>query len=77
MTNKELIVLLLDTDLDEQVDLKRTVGDIVFKPVLFSSWEKEGQHAVHCGHCNCRVSLKASEEMDYCFKCGAQMRREE
>lgn len=74
MTNKELIVLLLDTDLDAQVDLKRTVGDIVFKPVITADWVKEGQHAVHCSVCNCRVSLKAAEEMNYCFKCGAQVR---
>ena len=75
MTNKELIVLLLNTDLNAQVDLKRTIGDVVFKPEITGRWLREGQHAVSCSNCACRVSLKASKDMNYCFKCGAIMEK--
>ena len=75
MTNKELIVNLLDTDLNAEVELRKTVGDLEFKPVTSGEWIRDGQHAVYCSVCNTRVSIKASAEMNYCFNCGAEMRR--
>ena len=75
MTNKELIRMLLDTDLNQEVDLKKTIGDVEFKPVITATWKSDGNHAVVCSHCECRVSKIASTEMDYCFKCGAQIER--
>lgn len=73
MTNRELIIKLLDTDLSADCDLKKTIGDVEFKPEIISRWVREGQFAVHCERCNCRVSNKAFQEMRYCFKCGAKM----
>ena len=73
MTNKELIILLLDSDLQADTDIKKTVGDIEFRPEIISKWIRDGQHAVHCEKCNCRVSYKASQSMNYCFNCGAKM----
>ena len=75
MTNKELVIKLLDTDLDAVVDLRKTVGDMEFKPVLKGDWVKNGQHAVTCSNCGCRVSIKAYVNMNYCFNCGAKMWR--
>ena len=76
MTNRELIVELLKTDLDAPVELRKTVGQIEFKPINIATWQKDGQHAVYCSNCNCRVSVRASLDMNYCFKCGSQMERE-
>lgn len=73
MTNKQLILLLLDSDLNAEADIKRTVGDIEFKPEFVGKWAREGQYAVYCSRCNCRVSLNASKAMNYCFNCGARM----
>jgi len=75
MTNKELIEMLLDTDLNQEVDLRKTIGDVEFKPVFRAKWHPDGSHAVFCSRCGCRVSKIASTEMDYCFKCGAEMER--
>ncbi|MBO4543986.1 MAG: hypothetical protein J5725_12500 [Bacteroidales bacterium] len=44
-----------------------------FRPELTGRWIADGQHAVYCSHCNCRVSRKASIDMKYCFICGAKM----
>ena len=76
MTNRELVILLLNSDLDASADVKKTIGDVEFKPEIIGKWVKEGQHAVHCDKCNCRVSLKASKSMNYCFNCGAKMEEE-
>ena len=73
MTGKELIIKLLDTNLDAEVDLRKMVGDIEFKPVRVGNWVRDGQHAVYCSKCNCRVSVKAYRSMNYCFVCGAKM----
>jgi hypothetical protein len=73
MTNRELIVQLLSSDMDAEVDLKKTIGDMEFRPALAGRWVADGQHAVYCSHCNCRVSRKASMDMKYCFICGAKM----
>ena len=73
MTNKELIIELLNSDLNATTDLKKVIGDVTFKPEVIGKWVKEGQHAVYCNVCNCRISLNASKEMNYCFKCGAKM----
>jgi len=75
MTNKELIVKLLDSDLDAEVDLKKTIGHLEFKPETVGRWLPDGQHAVLCDKCSCRVSKKASVEMNYCFMCGAKMEK--
>jgi len=73
MTNRELIVKLLDSDLDAEVDLRKAVGNLEFKPVKQGHWIKDGQHAVYCDKCGCRVSVKAYPNMKYCFVCGAKM----
>lgn len=73
MTNRELIVQLLNSDLNAEVDLKKTVGSLEFKPEIHGRWLSDGQHAVFCSQCNCRVSKRASATMPYCFNCGAKM----
>lgn len=73
MTNKELIIQLLDSDLDAEVDLKKTIGAMEFKPETLGKWLPDGSHAVICSRCNCRVSRKAAATMMYCFTCGAKM----
>lgn len=74
MTNKELIQKLLDTDLDAIVDFKKIDGTLEVSPLIRGKWLRDGQQAVICSCCNARVSIKASEEMNYCFRCGAKMR---
>ena len=73
MTNKELIIKLLNTDLDAECNIKKTIGNINFKPEIVGSWVRDGQHAVRCDRCGCRVSNKAYIVMNYCFNCGAKM----
>lgn len=73
MTNRDLIMMLLHTNLDEEVDLARTVGTVDFKPALNSKWLRTGGHSVVCEHCGATVSLSGAKSMDYCFKCGAHM----
>ena len=73
MTNKELIVQLLNSDLNAEVDLKKTIGNMEFKPEIVGRWLPDGQHAVLCSRCSCRISKKASATMNYCFSCGAKM----
>ena len=76
MTNKDLILVLLDADLNAEVDLKKTIGHVTFKPVITAKWLKDNDHAVSCSRCNCRVSKIASANMNYCFICGAEMEKE-
>ena len=73
MTNKELILQLLDTDLNAECDLRKTVGNVTFKPMTTSKWIRDGQHAVVCEKCGCRVSVNAYPSMRFCFICGAEM----
>lgn len=73
MTNRELMMMLLHTNLDEEVDLTRTIGEVNFKPQLNAQWIRAGGHSVLCGNCGCKVSLNGAKSMDYCFKCGAHM----
>lgn len=79
MKNKDLIIKLLDSNLDEEVDLQKTVGKLTFKPAITAKWVKEkgsqGQIVV-CSRCECRVSRVSSIKMNYCFMCGAKMERE-
>lgn len=75
MTNRDLIKLLLDTDLDAPVDLERITGDkIKFKPSVIGKWIRIGQLKVECSICKATVSVPAAKSMNYCFKCGAKMR---
>ena len=73
MTNKELIVRLLDADLNAETNLVKTIGNIAFKPEITSKWVKAEGRTMKCEHCGCRVSGHACAEMNYCFKCGALM----
>lgn len=73
MTNRELIVQLLNCDLDAEADIKKTIGRMEFRPEIVGKWLHDGQHAVVCSQCNCRVSKKSSVLMNYCFNCGAKM----
>lgn len=73
MTNKELIVKLLDCNLNAKVDFKKTFGTSGDNPRLSAYWKKDGQHAVLCSSCGCRVSVSASRGMNYCFIRGAKM----
>ena len=76
MTNRELIVELLNSDLDAEVDLRKTIGDLEFKPLVIGRWMGSDQHSVMCNKCGCRVSRKACSNMRYCFNCGAKMQYE-
>lgn len=73
MTNKELIVKLLDSDLNAETNLIKTIGNIAFKPEVKSRWIKAEGHTMQCEHCGCRVSNRACLKMNYCFSCGALM----
>lgn len=73
MTNRDLILALLNTDLDAEVDLKRTIGEITFRPETIGVWLRDGQQSVICSTCGCKVSIRASSNMDFCFKCGSKM----
>lgn len=76
MTNRDLIVQLLNTDLDAECELVQTdTSDVI--PLAVAVWRKIGQHAVICSKCGCRVSEKACFNMRYCFICGAEMRGKE
>lgn len=76
MTNRDLIKLLLDTDLDAPVDLERITGnEIKFKPQVIGKWIRIGQLKVACSACEAKVSIPAATSMNYCFKCGAKMTR--
>lgn len=75
MTNRDLIKLLLDTDLDATVDLERITGnEIKLKPLVIGKWVRIGQLKVACSICEAKVSVPAAKSMNYCFKCGAKMR---
>ena len=76
MTNKELIINLLDTNLNAETDLKKTIGHVTFKPVVTAKWVKDNNNAVFCSRCGCRVSKIASANMNYCFICGAEMEKD-
>lgn len=74
MTNRDLIKMLLYTDLDAPVDLERTTGyEIKFKPPVIGKWVRIGQLKVACSICEAKVSVPAAASMNYCFKCGAKM----
>lgn len=73
MKNRELIIKLLNTDLDAEVDLKATVGEMDFRPQTTGTWLRDGQQSVICSTCGCRVSIRASYDMKFCFICGSQM----
>lgn len=74
MTNRDLIMLLLHTDLDEEVDLSRTIGtSIDFKPQVTGQWVRAGGHSVICSNCGCKVSINGARSMNYCFICSAKM----
>lgn len=36
-------------------------------------WVHSEAHKVMCPKCGCRVSINAAYEMNYCFKCGAEL----
>ena len=73
MTNRELITQLLNCNLDDEVDLRKTIGEVEFRPVVTGRWMSNGQHAMLCNRCGCRVSMKAYVNMRFCFRCGANM----
>lgn len=77
MTNRDLIKMLLYTNLDEPVDLERTTGQqLNFKPQILGKWVKTGSMRVSCSNCGAQVSLSGAASMNYCFKCGAKMVQE-
>ena len=74
MTNRDLIKMLLYTDLDAPVDLERVTGqEIKFRPQVMGNWVKVGSMKVACDQCDARVSLAGAASMKFCFNCGAKM----
>ncbi len=74
MTNRDLIKMLLYTDLDAPVDLEEVTGQqLNFKPQIVGKWIKTGSMRVSCSICEAQVSLSGAASMNYCFKCGAKM----
>lgn len=68
----------IDSRLAELAEAVRNSRQVVQVPdntvTLVAEWVRSGSYKVTCSNCGAVVSLAASKDMNYCFKCGAFMR---
>ena len=72
------VLMSIDSRLAELVEAVKNSRQVVQVPdntlTLVAEWVRSGSYKVSCSNCGAVVSLAASKDMNYCFKCGAFMR---